>query len=86
MKHGDCYEGSQAGCEEEGMTESAVAPEVAVANAEVEADDIQVWQDRAERSGEPDAFGRAGAMEAGAEAERGDGVGEGGWQIVNLQP
>ena len=61
-------DGGQDCGEEEGMGESAVAPKVAVADAEVEADDIQVGQDRAERSGDQDAFGHAGTVEAGADA------------------
>jgi len=48
-----------------------MAPEVAIVDAEVEADDVQVGNDGAERSGYPDALRGTGPVEACADAEGG---------------
>lgn len=62
------------------MRESAMTPEVAVADAEVEANDIEVGYHRTNSSCNPDSFGDAGAIEAGSNAQGGDGVGKSGCQ------
>src|SRR5882724_8229243 len=64
------------GGEEQRVCEAAMPPEVRVANAEVEADYIEIRDDGAESAHGPDALGSLLAIEAGGDAESGDGVGE----------
>ncbi len=45
MPHGHKSSAQQAG-KQEGMCHAAMAPEVAVLDAEVKADDIQIWNNR----------------------------------------
>lgn len=49
------------------MCKAAMAPEVTIVDAEVEADDIQVGNDRAERAGYPDALRSTGSVKACAD-------------------
>ena len=67
-------ESCQKCSEENGMRKAAMSPEVTVAEAETEANDVQVGNDRAERSGDPDALRGTGPVKAGADTERGYGV------------
>jgi hypothetical protein len=46
------------------MRKATMSPEIAVTDAEVEADDIQVGNDGAERSGYPDALRGTGPVKA----------------------
>jgi hypothetical protein len=62
-------ESRQECSKDQGMGETAMAPKVAVVDAEVEADDVQVGNDRTERTRYPYAFGNAGSVEAGADAK-----------------
>jgi hypothetical protein len=55
--------------EEKGVRESAVAPEVTVADAESESDHIKVGNHRAERTHDPNSFWRARAVETCSYAE-----------------
>ena len=56
------------------MGEAAMTPEVAVMDAQMEADDVEVGDDGADGAGDEDAFGRSWAIESCADAEGGDGV------------
>jgi hypothetical protein len=51
------------------VRESAVAPEVTIADAESEAKDVNIGNYRAERPHDPNPFWRAWAVEAGTYAE-----------------
>jgi len=53
------------------MCEAAMAPEVAVVNAEVETDDVEVGNDRTNSAGYPDALRRTGTIKACPNAEGG---------------
>ena len=67
--------GQESG-ENKGMSESAVAPEVAVMDPESKSDYVQVGDHRAGRSYHPNPIWGAGAIETGADAKRCDRVGE----------
>ncbi len=56
------------------MSKAAMSPEVTVADAETEANDVQVGNDRAERSGDPDALRGTWPVKACADTEGGYGV------------
>ena len=66
------------------MSESAVAPEVAVVDTEVKSDDIYIGQHRAQGPSDPGPFGHARAIKAGSNAQRSDRVREAGCQVVDL--
>ena len=76
MERVERYGGRQQRREKKGVRESAVAPEVAVADAEAEADDVEIGDDRAERSDYPDALQRAGTIKACSNTEGSYRMGE----------
>ena len=66
-KSNEHNETCQKSGKEQGMCKAAMAPEVAIVDAEVEANDIQVGNDRAERAGYPDALRSTGPVKACAD-------------------
>jgi hypothetical protein len=58
------------------MRKSAMSPEVTAADAEPEADDVEIRNNRAERSDHPDPIWRARLVETGCDAEGCHRVGE----------
>ena len=59
----------QKSSEEKGVRKAAVSPEVAIVDAETEADDIYIRNDRTECSDYPDSLWRARTVETGSDAE-----------------
>lgn len=55
--------------EEKGMSKAAMSPEAVVVNAETEADDIHIGNDRTENSDHPDSFWRTRLVETGSDTE-----------------
>jgi len=68
------YGGRQQRREKKGVRESAVAPEVAVADAEPETEHIEIGNHRAGGADDPNAFWRARAIEASSDAKGGHRV------------
>jgi len=68
--------------EKKGMRESAMAPKVSVANAEAEADDVEIGNDRTSSADREDAFRCARPPKASADRERCDGMGKEGRHLV----
>ncbi len=58
------------------MSESAVTPEVAIADAEAEPNDIEIGESGTDRADEPNALGNLRLVEARADAEGSDEVRE----------
>jgi len=55
--------------EEKGVSKAAMSPEIVVVNAETEADDIHIRNDRTECSDHPDSFWRSRLVETRSDAE-----------------
>jgi hypothetical protein len=58
------------------MGQAPVTQRISVVDAEAEAQDIEVGQDRTKSTGNPEALGNSRPVEAGADTERCDRVGE----------
>ena len=59
----------QKGREEQGMCKSAMSPEVTVADAKPEAEDVEIGNNRTERSGHPDTLWRTRLIETGSDRQ-----------------
>ena len=63
--------GSQEGGEDDRVRESSMAPKVAVADAEIKPNDIEIGNDGTHCPNRPDSFGNARGVEASSNAESG---------------
>lgn len=68
-KYEEHDETCQKSSEDKGMGKAAMAPKVAVTDAETKADDIHIRNDRTENSEHPDSLWGARLVETGSNAE-----------------
>ena len=80
--HGACHESG----EKKGVREPAVAPEVAVPDAESEASNVNIGNYRAQWPNNPDPFWRVRAVEAGPDAYCGHSMREYGCHVDSTPP